>query len=313
MIKIEDIAYVRFGAPDLGRMRQFLLDFGMLDAEPSDDGLLRMRGYGADPYIHVTEQGEPGFRGVGVRAASLADLEKLAAAEGVSLEEVKAPGGGRKIRLVDPDGYEVDVIAGQQPAATVPAASRPAWNATSAHQRINAVKRVATGPAAVQRLGHLVLSTTGDLNKMWTWWRDRFGLLISDEVYAPDGSFIAAFVRCDRGDVPTDHHTFNFGVMPGMGVSYHHAAFEVTDFDDVMAGHDYLLSRGHTLAWGVGRHTLGSQVFDYWEDPWGNRVEHWSDGDLFTADVPVNKTDLATMVKFQWGSPPPSDFVTRKR
>ena len=28
---------------------------------------------------------------------------------------------------------------------------------------------------------------------------------------------------------------------------------------------------------------LGSQIFDYWRDPWGHTVEHWTDGDLLDA------------------------------
>jgi len=32
--------------------------------------------------------------------------------------------------------------------------------------------------------------------------------------------------------------------------------------------------------WGVGRHNLGAQVFDYWADPWRHVHEHWTDTDL---------------------------------
>jgi hypothetical protein len=32
--KAVDVAYVRFRAPDLERMRNFLLDFGMVDSVP---------------------------------------------------------------------------------------------------------------------------------------------------------------------------------------------------------------------------------------------------------------------------------------
>jgi len=37
---------------------------------------------------------------------------------------------------------------------------------------------------------------------------------------------------------------------------------------------------------GVGRHLLGSQIFDYWRDPWGQKHEHYADGDLFDAAQP---------------------------
>jgi hypothetical protein len=44
----------------------------------------------------------------------------------------------------------------------------------------------------------------------------------------------------------------------------HHSSFEVNDFDTQLLGHDWLREKGWTNSWGVGRHLLGSQVFDYW-------------------------------------------------
>ena len=32
-----------------------------------------------------------------------------------------------------------------------------------------------------------------------------------------------------------------------------------------------LAARGYPHAWGVGRHILGSQIFDYWRDPFGHK------------------------------------------
>lgn len=34
---------------------------------------------------------------------------------------------------------------------------------------------------------------------------------------------------------------------------------------DIQAlGHQWLKNKGYELEWGVGRHVLGSQIFDYW-------------------------------------------------
>jgi hypothetical protein len=38
----------------------------------------------------------------------------------------------------------------------------------------------------------------------------------------------------------------------------------VHDFDIEVLGHDYLRHQGYKNCWGVGRHILGSQIFDYW-------------------------------------------------
>ena len=44
----------------------------------------------------------------------------------------------------------------------------------------------------------------------------------------------------------------------------HHSSFEVHDFDIQSLGHQWLRDKGYDLVWGVGRHVLGSQIFDYW-------------------------------------------------
>ena len=108
-----------------------------------------------------------------------------------------------------------------------------------------------------------------------------------------------AFMRCDRGDTHVDHHTL---VCAGTGEpGFNHAAFEVADVDDIMLGHQHLSGRGYEHAQGVGRHLLGSQIFDYWRDPWGNMVEHWTDGDLLNASTPPASHTIDAALSSQWG------------
>ena len=58
-IRIEDIAHVRYTAPDLSKMRAFLEDFG-LDCFAAE-GRLYGRGSDGRPFVHVTEPGEAKF------------------------------------------------------------------------------------------------------------------------------------------------------------------------------------------------------------------------------------------------------------
>jgi catechol 2,3-dioxygenase-like lactoylglutathione lyase family enzyme len=302
-IKVEDIAYVRFRAPDLARMEAFLVDFGL---QPfSDGGRLYARGASSAPFLHVTEPGEAGFAGLGLRAASIADLEALSAAEGVPVQTMEAPGGGHQVTLADPDGYRVDVVFGQTSAPAGPVAGREPWNTASARERLRQTKRVAPGPAQVVRLGHCVLNVS-NFRASEAWYKSRFGFITSDEIAAAPEFSIGAFMRCDRGDIPTDHHTL-FLVQSPKGPGFNHAAFEVADLDDLMTGHQRLKDAGHHAEWGVGRHILGSQIFDYWRDPWGHTLEHWTDGDLFTAADGSNIATLGDLMGVQWGpSAPPT-------
>ncbi|MGE0742919.1 MAG: VOC family protein [Hyphomonadaceae bacterium] len=298
MIKIEDIAHVRFSAPDLEAMKAFLVQFGLAPIE-TDDGVLYARGSGAQPFVHATALGEPGLKALGLRAASLADLERLAVSENARVEPLNAPGGGFVVRLRDPDRYVVEVVAGQDEASPLPLPARDQHNTASVKERVRASLRLTEGPAHVVRLGHAVLEVK-DFRASEAWYKERFGFITSDEIELAPGMAIGAFMRCDRGDTPTDHHTL-FLLQSPNAPRFNHAAFEVVDLDDLMCGHTHLKRAQRAPAWGVGRHVLGSQIFDYWKDPWGHELEHWTDGDLFAADDGSRKATLQDLLAVQWG------------
>lgn len=308
VIKIEDIAFVRFRVPDLGEMRAFLQDFGLLVAEATDQRLVS-RASGSSPFVHIADLGEPGFAGVGFRAASLDDLRKLARSEGVPVRPFHAPGGGEHVVLTDPDGNQVEVVAGQESAAPLPARELASWNSAVAKPRLRQTKRVPVQPSQVVRLGHCVLNVS-DFRASEAWYKARFGFITSDEIAISPEVSIGAFMRCDRGDTPTDHHTLFLAQSPNGVPGFNHAAFEVLDLDDLMAGHERLASAGRRPLWGVGRHILGSQVFDYWSDPWGHTLEHWTDGDLFTAADGSAVVGPPELLGVQWGAPFPADKLS---
>lgn len=303
MIRVTDIAYVRFRAPDLDQMETFLLEFGLVRAERKGD-VLYMRGTDSRPFGHVTEKGEPGFVGLGFYAESVEDLQRLADAEGVAVEASTAPGGGKIVRLTDPDGFPIEVVAGQTPSATLPVARKLHHNDGDTKDRVGEALRFPFGPSQVKRLGHAVLNVT-DFRISEAWYKSRLGLVTSDEIELAPDQPLGAFLRCDRGKMHVDHHTL---FLVGTGQKgFNHAAFEVANLDDLMAGHDHLEKAGRQHEWGVGRHFLGSQIFDYWRDPWGHTVEHWTDGDLFNNETPPNKRGLEELIGNQWGpSAPPT-------
>jgi catechol 2,3-dioxygenase-like lactoylglutathione lyase family enzyme len=298
VIQVEDVAFVGFAAPDLTAMRGFMEDFGATVAHETDTHLY-MRGAGAAPFVHVTVKGEPGFASLGLRASSLADLDRLAVAEGASVEKLDAPGGGSCVDLLDPDGRLVRVVAGQIPAEPLPLPDAQGWNWHAEKPRLSQVKRTHQGPAHIVRLGHCVLNVA-NFRTSENWYKERFGFITSDEIEAAPGMAIGAFMRCDRGEIPTDHHTL-FLMQAPTGPGFNHAAFEVADMDDLEAGHSRLVKTGRQQVWGVGRHLLGSQVFDYWRDPWGHMLEHWTDGDMFTAADGSRTASIADLMGVQWG------------
>ena len=301
VIRIEDIAHVRYAAPDLAAMRSFLDDFGMICFE--DRGRLYGKGSDGRAFVHVTEPGEARFIAVGLRAHSVDDLARLAAHDGVPVEDLAEPGGGKVVRLTDPDGYGVEVVAGQAKADAAPLPHDRPVNTAAAKPRLREAVRLKPAPAHVRRIGHAVLKVR-DFRASEAWYKQRFGFITSDEVEVAKDVPLGAFMRCDRGDKPADHHTLFLAQLPGkLGIL--HAAFEVENLDDLMLGHQHLKAAKRDQAWGVGRHIMGSQIFDYWRDPFGNEVEHWTDGDLFAAADPPQKQTMNVLLAVQWGAPHP--------
>lgn len=310
--RASEIAYVRFRVPDLSQMESFLTDFGLATRveHSSNSRVLFANGVGSRPYIYVAEAGAPEFLGFGFEMASPADFESLCHMDGASaVETIGYPGGGRRIRFVDPDGFQVDAVIDQATISRKRPPRRPPFNFGREFRRQGKSVRLQAGPSCVHRIGHCVLSIR-DFAISEAWYKARFGLLTSDEIYKDDdqidrhdGKPMGAFLRCNLGVTPADHHTLFLlqGARPGLN----HVAFEVDDWDSVMTGHDHLAGSGYQAHWGVGKHVLGSQVIDYWRDPFGNVFEHYADGDVFDSEFPAQRQTAETLRAVQWGQPMP--------
>ena len=202
---------------------------------------------------------------------------------------------------------------------------------TSGNREADGSNTVYPGPPDVIKIGHVVLAApVGDHHKLMKFMIKTFGFLPTDSVIfeAPksaeghainpemfnklkaagpsplyEGTFArgspsyVCFFRCDRGETPTDHHTFFImsnmdpRMAPkgkGIQTQLSHVSFEVSNLDDVWRGHMQLKNKAefeekrYEIAWGVGRHVLGSHIYDYWHDPYGHVHEHMSDGDRIT-------------------------------
>jgi catechol 2,3-dioxygenase-like lactoylglutathione lyase family enzyme len=279
LIKATDMAYARLRAPDLDVMEEFLTRFGMTRAERTLTALY-MRGTDPAHHIHVTEKGDPKVVGFAYYAASDDELQRLAKAPGAgAVEAIDEPGGGKRVRLTEPNGYQIEVVHGIASVPAVPV--RPRQKLNSGEEplaRPGELMRLPRGPAHVKRIGHGVLMTP-KFRETVQWFRDMLGFVCSDDVYVGEKeNLIGSFNRCDRGDTYVDHHVLFCLVHEKTGLN--HISFEVADIDDVAMGHDYLAQFGqYEHMWGLGRHVLGSQVYDYWADPWGRVHEHWADSD----------------------------------
>ena len=297
MTGIADILYVRFRVPDLDIQQKFLDDFGCITRR--ENGALLARGTDANPFIYAAEQGEAAFLGLGFEVLSKADLERIAAIDSVPIATNKAPGGGLIARLQDPDGLPVDLVYGMDKPAPVTPPKRQPLNFGEQRRRLGERVSYQPAPGSVKRLGHCVINVT-DFRASEAWYKERLGLITSDEIYmGQEDQVLGAFLRCNRGELHVDHHTL---FLIGSGkLEFQHAAFEVADWDSLMLGHDALRKAGYKHSWGVGKHLLGSQVFDYWKDPNGFTVEHFTDGDLLNESFGSHKAPVEQLLGSHWG------------
>jgi catechol 2,3-dioxygenase-like lactoylglutathione lyase family enzyme len=306
-MKIADISHVIYRCPDLDLIEKFMIDFGLVRARRTFDTLY-MRGTGPAAYCYVAQKSDAsGFGGVALRAASTADFDDAIRLPGASEpKSLSGPGGGKSVTLRDPDGLPVHIVHDIEPAAPLPLRAVLSVNYAEEKHRRGVGQRLARGPAQIARLGHVLFFAT-DFERSKDWYCSNFGMLPSDYIHeGAESNRLGGFLRCDRGDRWTDHHTL--GIFKAPKAKIHHASFEIQDFDAQYLGHEWLRAQNYKHVWGIGRHLLGSQIFDYWFDPYGNIVEHFADGDLFQSDKKPDTFQAGPESLFQWGPPVPEIF-----
>ncbi|WIE49820.1 VOC family protein [Pseudomonas sp. GM17] len=310
-VKAQTLAHLIFERPDLDKAEKFLVDFGLRITHRTDDCLC-LRATGSAPYCYrVHRADQTRFVGLGFTVASKEDLIKVSGIPGASaIQEATLPGGGQFVSVTDPSGFTVEAIFGQTPVLPLYHRSALPVNQPSDTARVNQTQRSPAAPPEIIKLGHVVLEVA-DYQATSGWYTQNFGLIPSDVQVLPDGSPAVAFMRLDLGDTPADHHTL--AMAQGFMAAYSHSAYEVVDADAVGIGQRVLRERGWKHAWGIGRHILGSQIFDYWQDPWGDKHEHYCDGDLFTADRPTGLHQVSAEAMSQWGERMPKSFTKPKK
>jgi catechol 2,3-dioxygenase-like lactoylglutathione lyase family enzyme len=292
------MAYVRLSAPDLGHMQAFLEDFGMVTVH-RDASRLYMRGIGDTPYLHVTELGAPGVVSFGYELREPGQLTELAKIPGVStVEQLDAPGGGARVRLRDPNGLWLELVTGREPVD--PLLPRPLVRPPDGESRTE-------GPARILRIAHTAYMSP-NLPEDISWYQQTLGVIPTDElVLGQSGTMIGQFNRLDLGDTLVDHHVIF--LLRGHGAGMHHVSYEVEGVDDIFFGYDYLASRSHDHVRGIGRHALGSQIFNYWMSPYSQMHEHWKSQERMTANSKFNRIPIGEGLSYDTGEQPSRRFV----
>jgi catechol 2,3-dioxygenase-like lactoylglutathione lyase family enzyme len=307
-----ELAFLRWRKRRLAPTERFWRDFG-LHVVSSTPRRVVVRGAGTAYCIAIAEQGPvDAFVGPAFRMSDDTDLDRYLKEFGATrLSPHDIPGGGRGIELRDPSGRSVWLLQGQERAEPLPLRDpvTPATNTAREVRRINRTVRTPIEASRVVRLGHVVFQTV-DFPALSSWYLRVLGLIPTDVQYLADGSPNLAFCRFDLGSEPADHHSVVF--VGGIEEKYEHSAYEVLDLDALGQGQQVLRAQGHRHLWGIGRHLLGSQLFDYWLDPEGFEHEHYTDGDVFTSDFETCYSPLEFGGIWSWGDDAPGSMKPRK-
>ncbi|XWX00551.1 hypothetical protein V2A60_008571 [Cordyceps javanica] len=310
-IRVVKLVHMRYQHPDLNTIAGFLQDFGMSVVKQTSDKLW-LKGYGNDQYVYFAQKGEKRFLGGTFQVESYGDLVKASQLPNSSTIEVlhDAPGGGSLVTAWDAEGMPINFIHGQIALQAGDLPQKLVVNYTADKPRKRQFQRFEPGPAAVHKLGHYGL-VVKDFESQMDWYTRNINLVPTDLLYVEAGdskaSYVTIFVHVDRGEDHVDHHTFF--LSKGETTHVHHCSFEVHDFDTQQLGHQWLASKGYKSVWGVGRHILGSQIFDYWWDTTGNMVEHYADGDLVNHDTPISHLPATNEGLAVWGPELPAVFL----
>lgn len=309
LVKVSGLHHVVLECRDLDAAERFYADFGLVRSARTDDALY-LRTHGTSHHVLELVRGTRSrLVAVAMCVASELDLRKLASLPDATIERIDGPGGGRRVRLVAPGGLVFDAVLGIDEVSSRPTRASVPRNVTGELARAGQTVRLPPAPSELLRIGHAALETPRPV-ALVLWLMRTFGMIVSDYQpidETPDALPVASFMRCDLGAVPSDHHTLAIALGPKAGVA--HIAFEVADIDEIGRGAAHLRARMHRHAWGIGRHILGSQLFDYWRSPDGIVVEHYADGDVLDANAPTGRLAFQGSNLAQWGAPPPLDFV----
>jgi catechol 2,3-dioxygenase-like lactoylglutathione lyase family enzyme len=227
------------GAPGLTASEPFYTECWGLETVHSEPGAVYLRGSG--PEHHILALHDRAARGIVQIDFAVPDETRLhefhdrLVADGTAIAQPlgpnDAPGGGTSFALVDPDHRLLRISAGVERYPDAP-----------------------DRPAAPRKITHVVLNTP-QLETSLAFYERVLGFRVSD--WSEDQM---VFIRCN-----SDHHSIAFN--RARHASLNHIAFEMPSLDDEMRGIGRLKSHEVPVAWGVGRHGPGNNVFAYFRDP----------------------------------------------
>ena len=281
---VSTLRSVELTVPDLDQAERFYTETWGLALAARHDGVVYLRATGDDHHLLALHPGPaPAIRSITFRVTGPEVLDGIA-------ERAERHGGrvlADKAMFSDPAGGTGLVIGDAQDRVL-----RFVHGDT---------RRLADPPVRDRptRLSHVNLNSTAT-DAATAFFEQVLGFRLSDRTKQ------MAFIRCN-----SDHHAIVFADAPVNGLN--HIAFMMPGLEAVMVGSGRMIDHGFPIAWGVGRHGPGDNVFAYFIDPFGIVLEYTAEvlqvDDLYSPRGPSDWTWPPGRTD-QWGiAPPKADRV----
>jgi catechol 2,3-dioxygenase len=265
---ISGLRSVAIGTPAPQRSERFYTEVWGLSVAARQDDVVYLRASGADHHVLALHPSDsPAILSVTFRteaAEGLARLVERAVGEGATLLSPPAPNrepdGGMVATVREPQGGILRLVHGD------------GLHPDARQERDRPL-----------RLAHVNLNSV-DIDAEAAFYEKALGFVLTDR------SKMMAFLRCN-----SDHHAVVLAEAKANGLN--HIAFLLPDWESVMRASGRLVDAGYPIAWGVGRHGPGDNVFAYFIDPVGFVVE-------FTAEVLQVDDSYGVRGPDEWVWPP---------
>jgi len=286
---VSRLAHLAFAVSDVDVATEFYRGLFGLEVVGDDGNHRFLAGGRSRTFELALSEGEPAMEhfafsvcGLSAFAEAQARLERA----GVVLSAVIAgPGLDAGVSFALPTGHTMHLVVETDPAAFV-VSSVPAGD-----------QRRGVGPVPIE---HVTLHAY-DIRANAEFLARHLGLRVSESI-RPAGAprWGNTFLRA--GQI---HHDLGMIVNPEDRPGLHHFCFAVPSVEDLVRVSDALAQRGIALDASIGRHTSGNNVFIYFQDPFGVRVEVNTDMARVDAAAPTLVRDRpAAFDVWREGRPP---------
>ena len=296
-VGIHSIDHFALSVPDLAESEAFLRAFGLRVTRLEDTLELR-----AQPAEHVWARlcsGGPTkhleYISFGCYAADLERLRTQIQTAGGTMTEPHPRGDTAGFWFKDMDGTLVQVKVA---AKTMPDTKAPLVDENVPSGARGAPPRSECPTYSPVRLAHLALFTP-NVSRAAAFYQRALGVLLADRSRER-----IAFTYGRHG---SDHHLIAFLASEGPGL--HHSSWDVLGIGAMGVGSERLRVAGYSNQWGLGRHVIGSNYFNYIRDGSGQWWEHICHIDYIPRGALGNGGDYDEEDGFYlWGPPVPADF-----